>query len=177
MILIIAFFFGCQTQKKETSETNYEYEIESILTENETLYFFQLRDITTDGNTIIVNDYGNNGILSFNMDLKYLRTYGSKGRGPLELLDPTVAIIKNRLIYVADYGNQRFQMFKNDGTIRSSFKFRIFPWSRFCVKSNGNIIVPELGKEYLFSELDINKSIMKMLFKIFFCGNDIILVC
>lgn len=160
LIISVVLFIRCETAKEEVLKTELKFETASIILNSDTSWFYQLRDLTTDDKNIIINDFGNNRIISFDMNLKHNKIYGSKGKGPAELLNPTGAIIKNNYLYVADFGNQRFQIFNKNGAIQSSFKSQIFPWSHFCVKNNGNIIAPESGKKYLYSEFNTNGELL-----------------
>ena len=83
-------------------------------------------DIAFYKNTYIVTDAVECCLKVFSSDGKYIRTIGSKGKGPGELLDPFLVTVDKTTgnIYCDDRGNNRISCFNNKGiflnTIRTS---------------------------------------------------------
>jgi len=60
---------------------------------------------------------GNNRIVKFNKNGEYILEWGEKGSGPGQLNVPHALAMDSRgLLYVADRGNSRLQIFEQDGT-------------------------------------------------------------
>ena len=65
---------------------------------------------------IYVVDSGNNRVLVFDFQGKFVKIIGSKGQGPAEFSNPTgLDILEGGGIAVADVGNTRIQIFDPDG--------------------------------------------------------------
>jgi len=70
----------------------------------------------SDGSFLIADGYGNSRIVKFDRNGKFLKTWGTKGKGPGEFnLPHGVTVDSQRRIYVADENNQRVQVFDEDG--------------------------------------------------------------
>ncbi len=68
-------------------------------------------------------DSGNNRILVFNHNGKFIRQVSSAGQGPGEILNPTdFELIGDSLLVVADYGNNRIQLIDIYGNYKGGFK-------------------------------------------------------
>lgn len=124
----VALEFVRQIGKYESEDQNYQ--------------FFRPRDIIKDkeGN-IYVLDAGNHRIQKFNPDGKYIATFGRKGQGPGEFMNPFELDLDNNnsIIYVSDQGNHRVQKYSIMGKENGSFKMeKAFDW--MCLTNSGNIV-------------------------------------
>jgi 6-bladed beta-propeller len=86
-------------------------------------YFYEPSDIEVDPHRslIYIADSGNNRVLVFDFQGKFLKTIGSKGQGPAEFSNPTgLNIFEDGGIAVADVGNTRIQIFDKAGNFARS---------------------------------------------------------
>ncbi len=84
-------------------------------------FFFKVSDIAVapSQSKIYVADSGNNRIVIFNFQGKFLGTIGKKGQGPGEFSRPTgIFVASDSTLIVADFDNNRLQIFDPDGTLR-----------------------------------------------------------
>lgn len=91
---------------------------------DENYQFYKIKDIArdNDGNFYVL-DAGNYRVQKFDKNWNYLATFGRRGQGPAELLNPwSIDLDTGGNIYVFDPGNRRIQIFspagKDNGTIR-----------------------------------------------------------
>ena len=82
------------------------------------------RGVAVDGDgNILVVDYWNNRIQKFSSRGEFLMTVGTKGKGPLQFLNPTgiaFSTISSK-IYITDWANHRVQVLNSNFTFFSSF--------------------------------------------------------
>ena len=87
--------------------------------------FNQPLDVAWDaaGNIFIPDGYGNARVAKFDKNGKFIKSWGATGAGPGQFNTPhSVAVDARGNVYVADMGNQRIQVFDNDGTFKTEFK-------------------------------------------------------
>ena len=87
--------------------------------------FNQPLDVAWDaaGNIFIPDGYGNARVAKFDKNGKFIKSWGATGAGPGQFNTPhSVAVDAGGNVYVADMGNQRIQVFDNDGTFKTEFK-------------------------------------------------------
>ena len=71
---------------------------------------------------LYVCDYGNSRINVFDLDLKFVRTFGKSTEGPGKLTNPAdVALDTHGNVYVADYSSHKVVVFSPDGTYLTHF--------------------------------------------------------
>jgi DNA-binding beta-propeller fold protein YncE len=86
-------------------------------------YFYEPSDIEVDPqrSLIYIADSGNNRVLVFDFQGKWLKIIGSKGQGPAEFSNPSgLSILEDGGLAVADVGNTRIQIFDKDGKLVQS---------------------------------------------------------
>ena len=77
----------------------------------------------SDGSVYISDGYGNSRVAKFAPDGKFLFDWGHKGSGPGEFTLPhSVAVDAQGLVYVADRGNARIQIFDANGKFLNQWK-------------------------------------------------------
>jgi len=87
--------------------------------------FNQPTDVAWDaaGNIFISDGYANARIAKFDKTGKYVKSWGATGAEPGQFNTPhSIAVDAKGMVYVADMGNQRIQVFDNDGTFKSEIK-------------------------------------------------------
>lgn len=128
--------------------------------------FNQPTDVAWDaaGNIFVSDGYGNARIAKFDKNGKYIKQWGGTGAQPGQFNVPhSIAVDAQGNVYVADMGNQRIQVFDNDGTVKSEIKnvgatraICISPGAhQFLYSSNSNATEdPFLNGEIYKMELD-----------------------
>jgi DNA-binding beta-propeller fold protein YncE len=84
--------------------------------------FNQPTDVAWDaaGNIFVADGYGNARIAKFDKNGRFLKSWGSRGAQPGQFDTPhSIAVDARGNVYVADLGNQRIQVFDNDGTFKT----------------------------------------------------------
>jgi hypothetical protein len=87
--------------------------------------FNQPTDVAWDaaGNIFVSDGFGNNRIAKFDKTGKFIKTWGQTGAEPGQFnVAKSIAVDAKGDVYVADMGNQRIQVFDNDGTPKSQIK-------------------------------------------------------
>lgn len=71
-----------------------------------------------DGSFFISDGYGNTRVLKFDKNGKFVKMWGTRGTGPGQFDTPhAIASDRNGRIYVADRGNDRIQIFDQEGKL------------------------------------------------------------
>jgi DNA-binding beta-propeller fold protein YncE len=74
------------------------------------------------GNIYVADGYGNARIAKYEPSGKYIKSWGSRGRGPGQFnIVHGIAIDAQGNVYAADEGNRRVQVFDGDGTFKKQF--------------------------------------------------------
>ena len=107
--------------------------------------FNQPTDVAWDaaGNIFISDGYANARVAKFDKTGKYIKSWGATGSGPGQFNVPhSIQVDASGNVYVADMGNERIQVFDNDGTVKSEIK---------NVGSPRAICISPGAHQYLFS--------------------------
>lgn len=102
-------------------------------------------DIAFDaqGNMFVSDAYTNARIVKLDKTGRYVKTWGSKGSGDGQFDMPnSVAVDAKGNVYVADLGNNRIQVFDNDGNFKSQISNVGAPWA-ICISPGAH--------QYLYS--------------------------
>jgi hypothetical protein len=85
------------------------------------------------GNIFVSDGYGNARIAKMDKNGKYLKSWGVRGTGPGQFNTPhSLATDAQGNLYVADLGNQRIQVFDNEGTFKTQITGVGSPWA-ICI--------------------------------------------
>jgi DNA-binding beta-propeller fold protein YncE len=91
---------------------------ESRVPGNDERHFNRPTDIAwlPDGTFFVSDGYTNTRVLKFDKDGKFLMTWGTRGTGPGQFNTPhSIAVGRDRRVYVADRSNHRIQIFDENG--------------------------------------------------------------
>jgi DNA-binding beta-propeller fold protein YncE len=76
----------------------------------------------TAGNIYVTDGYGNSRVAKYDKSGKWIRNWGSRGTGPGQFnIVHGIAIDAQGMVYVADEGNKRIQVFDGDGNFKTQF--------------------------------------------------------
>ena len=120
----------------------------SISSFGEDDFFHQPSDIEVDPHRsrIYIADSGNNRVLVFDFQGKFLKIIGSKGQGPAEFSNPTgLCVLEDGGLAVADVGNSRIQIFDEDGKFIKSINTKGFQVADMIFKDNRIYTVSTFG--------------------------------
>ena len=102
-------------------------------------------DVAWDGagNIFVSDGYGNARVAKFDGDGKFIKSWGSRGTEPGQFDAPlSIATDLQGNVYVADRGNQRIQVFDNDGVFKRQIAGVGAPWA-ICISPG--------PRQYLYS--------------------------
>jgi hypothetical protein len=123
---------------------------------NDAAHFTAPSDVVTapSGDIFVVDGHnanGNNRIVKFSKDGKFIKVFGGTGHGPGQLMAPhAIAMDAGGRLFVADRGNQRIVIFDQEGKFLSK-------WTQFGMPSD--IAIDGNGKIYVAdSESDMNEN-------------------
>jgi DNA-binding beta-propeller fold protein YncE len=100
-------------------------------------YFNRPTDIAfaANGDFYISDGYGNNRVVKFSKDGKYIKAWGKKGTGEGEFnLPHTVAVDKQGRVYIGDRENRRLQIFDAEGKFLDQWKHVGSPWGLYITE-------------------------------------------
>jgi YYY domain-containing protein len=101
--------------------------------------------VAPDGD-VFVCDFGNHRIQEFGPDLKFVRTWGTRGDLPGQFKEPgAVAIAPNGDIVVADTWNHRVQVFSKDGKYLREWAGAFYGPRGIAVDQKGSVYVSDTG--------------------------------
>jgi len=108
--------------------------------------------VAKDGSFFVSDGYGNSRIVKFSSEGKYLMSWGDKGNGSGQFDIPhSIAIDSKGILYVADRGNARLQLFNENGQFIAEWKASYLgrPWA-VRISHTGNIYVVDGGDQSQF---------------------------
>jgi uncharacterized protein (TIGR03663 family) len=110
--------------------------------ENPALWGPRAVAVAADG-TVFVADTGNKRILVYSGDLQLVRTFGSEGSKPGDLIEPVgLAVNDAGELVVADTGNHRLQFFQPDGTFLREWP--VSGWEEFYTEPYIDVAGPDV---------------------------------
>jgi len=82
------------------------------------------------GNIFVSDGYNNKRVVKFDKDGKFLKEFGSRGKGPGQFEDVhTIQVDHQGNVYVGDRSNKRLSVFDNDGNFKTMFINVGSPWA------------------------------------------------
>jgi len=108
------------------------------------VYLKRARKLKIIGDTVVITDSYRNKIFMFTLKGEFIRSFGSRGKGPGELLN-VISVDQDNLgrLVVQDDANRRIQYFDMEGRYLDSFK--VFSTSQdLAVDKKGNIYLTPL---------------------------------
>lgn len=85
--------------------------------------------VADDGQVFVADGYGNNRIVHFDAQGKFVKAWGSLGTGPDQFSLPHAVVLDSRQrLYVADRNNVRVQVFDPTGRLLESWQNVLVPW-------------------------------------------------
>jgi DNA-binding beta-propeller fold protein YncE len=85
------------------------------------------------GNIFVSDGYNNKRIVKFDKNGKFLKDFGSRGKGPGQFEDVhTIQVDHQGNVYVGDRANKRLSVFDNDGNYKTGYINVGSPWA-ICI--------------------------------------------
>jgi len=113
--------------------------------------------IAPNGDLYVSDGYGNNRVVVFDKNGKFLRTWGKLGTGRGEFSQPHSIVLDSKgRVYVADRNNSRIQVFDSKGKFLSEWRNIITPWA-LAITKNDEIYVCG-SSPMLWSEIAASQS-------------------
>jgi DNA-binding beta-propeller fold protein YncE len=85
--------------------------------------------ITPSGEVFVADGYGNNRVVHFDAQGRFVKAWGKLGIGPGEFSLPHAIVVDSRgRLYVADRNNARVQVFDQSGKFLAEWRNLITPW-------------------------------------------------
>ena len=115
------------------------------------------------GNIFVSDGYGNSRVAKFDKEGRFIKSWGSRGTAPGQFNTPhTIAADAQGNVYVGDRGNQRIQVFNNDGEFKTQYLNVGAPWAvcispgphQYLYSSNSNGTADMENGEIYRMELD-----------------------
>lgn len=160
LIIISLYLQSCRVDSKLDIKLNKKFTLEG----DGVTSFYEPGGITVDrdGN-IYVADSGNQRVVKFSSEGKFIKRFGTKGQGPGEFLSPWQIAIYNDEVYVYDWG-RNIQRFTLDGAYISGFNLRGGIFLDIVIDSDGYIYVcrwTSVEKQSLIEKFDIHGNLIK----------------
>jgi DNA-binding beta-propeller fold protein YncE len=93
--------------------------------------------IASNGDLYVSDGYGNNRVVVFDKNGKFLRAWGKLGQGPGEFSQPHSIVLDSKgRVYVADRNNARIQVFDGKGKFLTEWRNIITPWALAITKTD-----------------------------------------
>jgi hypothetical protein len=83
-----------------------------------------------EGNIFVSDGYNNKRIVKFDKNGRFLKDFGSRGKGPGQFEDVhTIQVDHQGNVYVGDRANKRLSVFDNEGTFKTAYINVGSPWA------------------------------------------------
>src|SRR5450631_2370765 len=113
--------------------------------------------IAPNGDLYVSDGYGNNRVVVFDKNGKFLRTWGKLGGGQGEFSQPHSIVLDSKgRVYVADRNNSRIQVFDSKGRFLTEWKNMITPWALAITKADEIYVCG--SSPMLWSEIPANQA-------------------
>jgi len=113
--------------------------------------------VAANGDIYVSDGYGNDRVVVFDKNGKYLRSWGKLGTGPGEFSQPHSLVLDSRgRVYVADRNNARIQVFDSKGKFLTEWRNIITPWA-LAITRDDEIYVCG-SSPMLWSEIPANQA-------------------
>jgi DNA-binding beta-propeller fold protein YncE len=106
---------------------------------NDSKHFNKPTDVAVSptGDIFVSDGYGNQRVVHFDREGKFIKAWGSLGTGPGQFAVPhSIALDSVGRIYVGDRENARVQVFNQEGRFLSQWKHLVIPWGLWITKSD-----------------------------------------
>src|SRR6187401_132128 len=111
------------------------------------------------GNIFVADGRGNARVAKFSKDGVFIKSWGQRGNGPGQFASvDSIAVDAQGNVYAADGGNQRIQVFDNNGTFKTEIK-NVGNAHAICITPSGNMYVSNSNPP---TDLDTAGEIYKM---------------
>jgi DNA-binding beta-propeller fold protein YncE len=91
----------------------------------------------SNGDVYVSDGYGNDRVVVFDKNGKFVRAWGKLGAAPGEFSQPhSIALDSRNRVYVADRNNSRIQIFDSTGKFLTEWKNIITPWYIVITKND-----------------------------------------
>jgi hypothetical protein len=95
--------------------------------------------ITSEGEVFVSDGYGNNRVVHFDRQGRFVKAWGKKGTRPGEFdLPHSIVLDSKGRLYVADRSNARVQVFDQNGRFLDQWRELLVPWG-LCITKNDEI--------------------------------------
>jgi len=99
--------------------------------------------VAANGDFYVADGYGNSRVVKFSKDGKYLKEWGTKGKGEGEFNLPHAVCVDDKgQVYVGDRENNRVQLFDADGKFLSQWKDSGAPYGLYLT-DQGQLLVAD----------------------------------
>lgn len=114
--------------------------------------FYQETDIgwSKDGSMFVSDGYGNSRVAKFDKDGNFVKSWGERGPQPGNFNTPHSLVVDNNdVIYVADRGNSRIQVFDTEGNRKAVWNLPTAPWALCLTNGPSQVMfVGSVGRVY-----------------------------
>ena len=103
-----------------------------------------------DGSSYVADGYGNSRVAKFDKDGNFVKAWGERGAQPGNFNTPHGLVVDNNdVVYVADRGNSRIQVFDAEGSQKGVWNMPTAPWA-LCLTNGPNqvMFVGSVGRVY-----------------------------
>ena len=122
---------------------------------------YQETDIgwSKDGSSFVADGYGNSRVAKYDKDGNFVKSWGERGGQPGNFNTPHSLVVDNNdVVYVADRGNSRIQVFDTEGNRKAVWNLPTAPWS-LCL-TNGPSQVMFVGSVGRVYKMDLSGKVL-----------------